>query len=208
MPKPVSTIISSYPFVQFNDDQNVVAFFTSYNIIAQEYLVGFNKLSLAFWPSDTIVGYLLDWIAAGIYGEFRPFLGATEGSVDKGAYNSVEYNAIPYARLKTYQSGQAQYVSDDYFKRILTWNFYKGDGFQFSIPWLKRRLARFIHGKAGIDPILHNTFDVSVSSHGGVFEVGIPDYGDGVGDFLKTAIDQSLVNLPFIYSFNVTVNKK
>lgn len=208
MVMPIDKIIPCYPFVQYNDDPNVVAFFSSYNKMAQEYLEAFNNLALPHWPSEVINSYLLDWIAEGIYGQKRPYLKISEGSVAKGTYNSVEYNTVPYARLKNYRPGQTQYLPDEYFKRILTWNFYKGDGFQFSIPWLKRRIARFIHGKAGVDPLLHNTFDISVKSHSGVFELIIPDYGDDIGNFLKIALEQGLVNVPFIYSFNITVNEQ
>lgn len=206
MAVPTDKIIPAYPFVQYNDDPNVVAFFTAYNAMAQQYLQAMNALNLPFWPGDNINGYLLDWIAAGIYGVERPYIRISETSIAKGAYNTIEYNVIPYAKLNKYQPGKTQYLPDSYFKRILTWNFFKGDGFQFSIPWLKRRLARFIHGTAGIDPVLQNTFDISVISNAGKYEIGIPDYGDGVGSFLKIALDQGLVNLPFIYSFNVTVN--
>ncbi|EFS0967437.1 hypothetical protein HYB28_002684, partial [Salmonella enterica] len=104
-----------------------------------------------------------------------------------------------------YVPGSASYVPDDYFKRILTWNFYKGDGSHFCINWFKRRLARFIHGANGIDPPVQSTFDISVMPDKGIFFVSIPDYGDGVGHFLKDAIDQSLVKLPFIYTYSVTV---
>ncbi|WP_237929987.1 hypothetical protein [Buttiauxella sp. S19-1] len=207
MAAPVSKVIPAYPFVQYSDDPNVVAFFTAYNQLAQTYLSGFNNLSLPYWPNANINGYIFDWIAAGIYGVKRPYVKITDASVAKGAYNTVEYNTIPYARLKVYQPGSTQYLPDEYFKRIMTWNFYKGDGFQFSTPWLKRRLARFIHGPAGIDPVLQNTFDISVTSSGGVFDIKVPDYGDGIGRFLITAIKQGLVNLPFIYTFNVTVNE-
>lgn len=206
MATPTNKIIPAYPFVQYADDQDVVAFFTSYNATAQRYLDAFNNLDLPFWPASNINGYLLDWIAAGIYGQKRAYVEISEGSVTKGAYNTVEYNSITYAVLKKSQSGSALYLPDDYFKRILTWNFYKGDGFQFSIPWLKRRIARFLHGTAGLDPVLQNTFDVSITSSGGVFTITIPTYGD-ISRFLSAAISQDLVNLPFIYTFNVTVTE-
>lgn len=65
--------------------------------------------------------------------------------------------------------------------------------------------ARFIHGTNGIDPPLQSTFDISVTVNNGVFTITIPDYGDGVGYFLKDAISQSLVKLPFVYTYSVTV---
>ena len=42
-------------------------------------------------------------------------------------------------------------VTDDVFKRILTWHFYKGDGKNFSVRWLKRRIWRFLQGANGTD---------------------------------------------------------
>lgn len=201
----VSEIIPAYPFVQYNDDPGIVAFFNAYNTIAQKHLQAFNKLSLPFWPSESISGYLLDWIAAGIYGQARPSLQVSESAVAKGAYDTSEYNSIAYAKPKNYRASRTLYVADDYFKRILTWNFYKGDGFHFSTPWLKRRVARFLHGVAGEDPKLQNSFDVSIKSTGGIFSITIPDYADYMGKFLKLVIEQRLVNLPFIYQFDVTV---
>ena len=70
-------------------------------------------------------GELLDWIALGIYGEGRPLLQISEDAIARGAYNTIEYNAIPYAGLKNYVPGSASYVPDDYFKRILTRIFIK-----------------------------------------------------------------------------------
>jgi hypothetical protein len=205
MKAPIDKIIPSYPFVQYNDDPNIVAFFEAYNEIAQEYLDSLNGLNLPCWTSPTIIGDLLDWIALGIYGQERPLLQVSEDAIARGAYNTIEYNTIAYARMKNYVPGSASYVPDDYFKRILTWNFYKGDGLHFCIDWLKRRVARFIHGANGIDPPLQSTYDVSVTVDAGVFSIAIPDYGNGVGYFLKDAIDQSLVNLPFIYIYSTTV---
>ncbi|WP_336284228.1 hypothetical protein [Citrobacter arsenatis] len=204
--QPVSKTIPAYPFIQFSDDEDVVAFFSAYNEIAQEYLDAFNSLTLPYWPVDMISGSLLDWIAEGIYGETRKKVQTSQESVAKGPYNSVEYNAIAYARLKNYTPGSTDHLADEYFKRILTWNFYKGDGFQFSTAWLKRRVARFLHGPAGLDPVLQHTFDVSVTSNAGMFSITITEMGDGIATFLKTAIEQGMVKLPFIYTFNVTVN--
>ncbi|WP_284972503.1 hypothetical protein [Atlantibacter hermannii] len=206
MEVPVKKIIPAYPFIQYRDDENIVAFFDAYNEIAQEYLDSLNLLYLPCWTSPAIIGDLLDWIALGIYGETRPLIQISQDAAAKGTYNSIEYDAIQYAGLNNYKPGSASYVPDDFFKRILTWNFFKGDGFHFSISWLKRRIARFIHGAAGIDPPLQETYDVSVTVENSVYFINIPEYGDGVGSFLKDAIEQSLVKLPFIYTFQTTVS--
>lgn len=204
MDEIVQEIIPAYPFVQYNDDENVVAFFKAYNGIAQEYLDALNKLHLPCWTSPEITGWLLDWIAHGIYGQLRPALSVTEGQAQRGDYNSVEYNASPYAHISNYIAGKYEFISDDMFKRVLTWNFYKYEGFQFSVPWFKRRIARFIHGKDGIDPVLQHTFDVSVKPVEGGFSVIIPDYGDGIADSLKSAIEQGFCKTPFMYNFIIS----
>ena len=203
MAAPVTKIIPSYPFVQYRDDPNIVAFFEAYNEMAQEYLDEFNSQSLPYWPSPTLSRKLLDWVVEGIYGETRPLLMVSQEAIAKGAYNTIDYNTIPYAGLKNFVPGATTYVVDDYFKRILTWNFYKADGVQFNIDWLKRRIARFLRGPNGIDPPVTDTFDISVIPADGVFAITLPDSDDNVGQFLKEAIEQGIVKLPFIYSFTV-----
>lgn len=199
----VKKIIPAYPFVQYNDDENVVAFFEAYNEMAQEYLDAFNALALPCWTSPSITGLLLDWIAMGIYGQSRPAVQLLRFRAARGPYDTVEYDEIPYAHIQNYKAGQYTYMDDDIFKRVLTWNFYKGDGFGFSIPWLKRRIARFIHGADGTDPPVQSTSDVGVTVAGGVFTLSIPDYGDGVAGALQSAIQQGFTKLPFIYSYDI-----
>lgn len=200
-------VIPAYPFIQYNDDEDICAFFDATNELSQEYLTAFNNLALPCWTSPYITGYLLDWIAQGIYGAIRPTLQIVKEQTQKGDYNSVEYNSIPYATLSSYIAGQYSYLSDDLFKRVLTWNFYKGDGFHFSVPWFKRRIARFIQGPDGVDPPVQQTFDISITSKNGTFYVRIPDYDDGVAHALKACIEQKFVKLPFMYNYEVVVYK-
>lgn len=203
MAAPVNKIIPSYPFVQYRDDPNIVAFFDAYNEMAQEYLDEINSLSIPYWPSPALSGKLLDWVVEGIYGEVRPLLQISQDAIAKGAYNTIDYNTIPYAGMKNFVPGATTYVVDDYFKRIMTWNFYKGDGVQFNIDWLKRRIARFLRGPNGIDPPLTDTFDISVMPKNGVFGILLPNSNDSAGQFLKNAIEQRIVKLPFMYTFTV-----
>lgn len=203
METPVSKIIPSYPFVQYRDDPNVVAFFDAFNEMAQEYLEEINSLSIPYWPSPALSGKLLDWVVEGIYGETRPLLQVSQDAIAKGAYNTIDYNTIPYAGLKNFVQGSTTYIVDDYFRRILTWNFYKADGVQFNIDWLKRRIARFLRGPNGIDPPVTDTFDISVVPNNGVFTILLPNSNDSVGQFLKDAIEQGIVKLPFSYTYIV-----
>lgn len=47
-------IKSSYPFVQYRDDLNTVAFFEACNEIAQEYLGELSSLSMQYCPSPAL----------------------------------------------------------------------------------------------------------------------------------------------------------
>ena len=98
-------ILPAYPFVQYRDDPNVVAFFEAYNEIAQEYLDSLNNLALPCWTSESITGQLLDWIALGIYGVERPLLQVSEEAIARGAY------AVSYTHLGSLGSTPWYYES-------------------------------------------------------------------------------------------------
>ncbi|EAB6759025.1 hypothetical protein HKU43_000330 [Salmonella enterica] len=57
MQYPTEKILPAYPFVQYRDDPNIVAFFDAYNEIAQEYLDSLNNLALPCWTSESIPEY-------------------------------------------------------------------------------------------------------------------------------------------------------
>lgn len=152
-----STIISSYPYVQFADDVNISAWFSAYNAYAQEYLDWFNDTPLAIYTNDTISGALLDWVANGVYGIYRVPI-ANNQSRTIGAVNTYTPNQLPFNQGKTTSYGTVTEMTDDIFKRLITWDFYKGDGMQFTIPWIKRRVARFIYGIGGFS----DTYGISV----------------------------------------------
>lgn len=141
--------IKAYPFWQYGDDPNIRLFFEMFNAASQDYLDWANDTSLAYYPA--LSGSLLQWVAAGLYGV--PYFSALESPLTPaiGPLNTTPLNTIP---LNSYTPPSETYyqVPDDVFKRIITWNFYKGDGRRFSIRWLKRRIMRFLVGTDGIDP--------------------------------------------------------
>lgn len=203
--KILTKIIPAYPFVQYRDDKNVVAFFDAYNELAQQYLDDMNAYQLPFWPAAGVTGTLLDFVVKGIYGAVRPEQQLTVEEFYKGTLDTSLYDTVKYATLQDYQPGLSRFVPDEYWKRILTWNFYKADGQQFTITWLKRRIARFLLGAGGRDPRLENTYLVSVTVKDGTFDIKFPDVGNGTGLFLREAIRQGMVYLPFQYTYNITV---
>ena len=162
-PTSLQNIIPSYLFVEYNDDDTLQAFVSAQNKYAQEYLTFLNSLALGVYTQNPVSGTLLDWVASGVYGTLRPAL-PSNLTTAKGGYNSTVINTKPGYNGFIKAAYATYYVtSDDTFRRILTWNFYKGDGFIFSVRWLKRRVMRFLFGVNGIDYGVNETYPVSVT---------------------------------------------
>ena len=83
------------------------------------------------------------------------------------------FNQLPFNGRKVVNQSEQVVVSDDLFKRIMTWNFYKGDGFHFTIPWLKRRIMRFLTGADGVDVVNEQRWSVSVLFSGAGASISI-----------------------------------
>jgi len=196
-------IIPSYPYVQYNDDPNIVAFFGAYNIMAQAYLDAFNNLNLPVYTQGNIVNQLLEWVATGLYGNPKPtlYVGNTKTS---GEYNTDDYNVDGYNQVISVTTDTVYSTNDDVYKRILTWNLYKGDGKQFNIVWLKKRCMRWLIGPNGVAPTVDQTYPVSVqfntSEHPGVDVVTITIHLSTTrlvseyGDFDSPQYDTSVYN--------------
>lgn len=150
----VSTI-RAYIYTQYADDANVSAFFASYNQLSQGNLDEINGYQLPIYLNQS--GALLDWAASSIYGVFRPSL-SSGGPRPIGPYDTFAYDAEAYDGFKLVNNS-SNFIADDLtYRRIIQWNTFKGDGFQFSIRWLKKRIERFLNG--ALFP--EQTYEVSV----------------------------------------------
>lgn len=157
----LDNIIKAYLYQQYNDDPNLQAFIDAYNKLAQEIYDWMAGANLPVFIGGYNVGDQLRWIAKGIYGVDPPVLVSRKVRTF-GPYNTLMFNQLPFnGRLISDESEQVT-ASDDLFKRVMTWNFYKGDGFQFTIPWLKRRIMRFLTGIDGVDVLNDQHWSVSV----------------------------------------------
>ena len=187
-------IIKSYPYVQFADDENITAWFDAYNTYAQKYLDWFNNTPLAVYTRSEISGALLDWVANGVYGCYRTPM-AFGNSRSIGPLNTYTPNYIPFNPVKELSDVTSFTMTDNIFKRVITWNFYKGDGVQISIPWLKKRIARFI----GL-----NFMDISVTVGASKsVRVKVTGADSETLSYLQSIMQLSLVNLPIGYTFTV-----
>lgn len=197
-------IIPSYLYVQYQDDENLQAFVNAYNTLAQQYLDWFNNLNLPIYTKQ--FGPSLDWVAKGLYGQTRPSFPFGSITLNDGVYNTTPYNVLPYDQGVI--SGTPQTVllaTDDLFKRCITWNFYKGDKYQFNIKWLKNRVYRFLTGTDGVSSIIDNTYPIGVTFgiNNVVYISVYNNYQTGLLPILQSAINSQILQTPFQYTFQV-----
>jgi hypothetical protein len=155
--------IPSYLYVEYNDDEDLQAFVTAFNQLAQQYVNWFNQIGLPIYTGPLIVGALLDWVGLGLYGIARPSLAGAGQTRILGPLNTLQFNQLEFNRYQTLSSSSYYQTNDDIYKRIITWNFYKGDGYVFNIRWLKRRIMRFLYGDDGTDPGVSQTNQISIT---------------------------------------------
>lgn len=197
-------IIPSYLYMQYNDDQNLQSFVAAYNGATQTYLDWFNTESLASYTQ--LSGLLLDWIAQGLYGMARPTL-ASVGLPITGPVNTFVINGLTLNSGLPGTSSTYELATDDIFQRILTWHLYKSDGKFFSIPWLKRRVLRWILGTSGTAPSVANPSPISISISGSTVTIdlsGVSGISPAIISAFQYAVEGNLLELPPQYSWTVT----
>lgn len=205
----LTDIIPAYLYQQYADDPDLQAFFSSLNTLAQGYLDWFNQTPLSVYTDDSISGLLLDWIGQNLYGYERPVVSTTNSTIS-GFYGSAIYGLSVYGTLTVTQSGTSYVADDDVYKRALTWNLYAGDGYQMSIPWLKRRIARFLYGTNGGDISLDDLLDVSIGFTStkvqqayGMQVYGESVYADSTSATINPQINITIPNLAISETFKV-----
>lgn len=194
---PLQQCVPSYLYWEYSDDQDLQAFVASFNSLTQGYLDWFNDTPLGLYTSPNINGPLLDWIGSGIYDISRPVL-STQTTTVRAGYDEFPYNTVPYNYLSYSTSGTAEIASDDIYKRMMTWNLYRGDGQMFTMGWLKNRVNRFLNGANGSDyPVLNDPPSITVS--GNTFT--ITSFSSPVFTALQDLVTNRLVSVPFQYNF-------
>lgn len=216
----LETIIKAYAYRQYADDDNIQAFFTAMNAGTQTCLDWFNQVGLAYYPG--LSGPLLDWVANGLYGMTRPQI-QQGGNPGQGTLNTQVLNISPLNTFIEPTAGTGYSLSDDAFQRILTWNLFKGDGKNFNIRWMKRRVMRFLVGANGIDPVpgtpgfivgTENTQAIGVSVASELLTVTIhqsalatiaPQVTTQILNLVATLLPSGILDLPARYTYAVTL---
>lgn len=204
----LATVFPAYLYTQYADDDEIRAFFDAYNDMVQATYDWMKTANLPIFAGDYNSGDQLYWIAYGIYGQTPPSMVSTK-RVTYGPYNTVRFNELPFNKRKRVTTNSQIVASDDVFKRIMTWNFYKGDGFLFNVAWLKRRVRRFLEGALGTDILNDQQWGVSVEFDGaGGITITLSQssiYTNfALASILQSAFNNNLLHMPFWA--NVTVN--
>jgi len=168
----LTTVIPSYLYQQYTDDDDLQGFVESQNTKQQDFVDTFNALNLPIYTGPIVQGLLLDWVARGLYGMSRPSLGQgffnlygplnTWGCNFLGPPWFVFDNTIQVTfglnEVGLFGPFTVYLTDDDTFRRILTWHFFKGDYNYADIEFFKRRIWRFLYcsdgtsTEWGIDP--------------------------------------------------------
>lgn len=228
----ITSTIKSYVYTQYADDPDISAFFASYNALSQGNLDEINGYQLPIYLNQS--GALLDWAASSIYGIFRPSL-SSGGPRPIGPYDTFAFNTEDFDGFRLINSS-TNFIADDLtYQRIIQWNTFKGDGYHFTIRWLKNRVERFLRGAIFPD----QTYEVSVAfttdtdvlisvSETNQILTGGPFYNaqnfNGLGmafnqvktqgsthaptalaSALKAAVNSGILTLPFQYTFTVQI---
>lgn len=205
----------SYLFYQYHDDPNLRVFVDAFNGVAQDYLDWFNALNFPIYAGKTLItGTSLDYLMNNLYGIKRPALPAAM-IADRGPYNSVPFNTMEFNAYTKREVAETYTSTDDIYKRIATWNLYKGDGYVFSVPWLKRRIQRFLTGTDGVDAANETQLGAGVDQTNAVsvtftarrevtVSVNTQDGTDYAWKVLKAAIQGGVCQMPVGIEFTLT----
>lgn len=143
--------VYSYLYYQYKDDLDLQAFINAFNEMAQGYWEWYRDTPLSVYSNTNVFGSLLDWVGLGLYGLGRPILLYAGPSRNFGEINSCKLNWTSINGLYRFKTGKAVPVTDDVYKRVLTWFLYRGDGYEVTLDWLRKRIARFLFGPNGSD---------------------------------------------------------
>lgn len=201
---PVVFTIPAYAYQQYADDPNVVAFFDAYNALAQQYTDWSNDVSLAVYTGPLVSGALLDWIGQGIYGVPRPVFSTLSTTFTANAVGEVGLTTMAVAAASTSSSGSAQTANDDYYKRVLTYLTYTGDGHYSNMMTWRKRIARFLYGFNGgdINPSLVQNVDIAAGSANAV-TITLPA-GES-SSFFAQGFSEGFLVFPFMLNTTVVV---
>lgn len=142
----------SYLYGEYSDDQDLVASRKVFNAQVQSIYSWLINTCLSDYRQDPVSGALLDWVGLGVYGMARRLTIPGSGGLVKSPWADGAWAEAVWAGLVVNRDGASVVnLTDDLFRRALTWNTYLADGSVFTTTWLRRRVIRFLYGANGFD---------------------------------------------------------
>lgn len=197
--KPYTHDLKAYLYWQWRGDRDLQAFIDSYNEKVEADIEEIKAFNLPNFYSKS--GLFLDYVARNIYGMERKKLLYADNIIKHGL-NIADPNVInPNGNAVLVNSSQRN-MDDESFKKIIQWNVYKADGFVFSIPWLKRRLIRFLNINE-TNPIDIN--NVSILADHRKIKIRLLNYlaNSPFKPLLKDVLANRIIDLPFMLDFEL-----
>jgi len=131
-----------YAYTPHNINRNFKAFIDALNSTITAIIDTIKTINACYLLDKT--GDALDFYAAGVYGIYRPTIALGAIGEHGGGFGQRSF----LTRFLSYDSGSGlaptKTLNDDEFKRLIVWYLYSDDTKQFSIAWLKSRIARFL----------------------------------------------------------------
>jgi hypothetical protein len=203
---PLASVVPAYVYTQYADDANITAFFSAVNTLAGGYLSWMTNTPLALYTSPTISGPLLDWIGQGIYGITRPIISTLSTQYTAAALDGVPLDTIAIDGSSFSSSGSAFPANDDYYKRVITWQTYIGDGRIFNAMVLRKRIARFLYGINGTDITASQSQAVSVASTGAkTYTIIVPSAANPASTYFQDLFNTGSLGYPFMQTATVNI---
>lgn len=187
----------AYLYWQWRGDPYLKVFVDTYNELSDQYLDEIRNLNLPNFYTKS--GLWLDYVAKNIYGISRKQVLYAHNLIYRGL-NTVTPNVVDPNAARIIKYSTAHTMSDEEFKKVIQWNFYKGDGFCFSIPYLKRRIIRFLNITCSN---VIDINDISIQVQDKKFKITILNElaNSPFMTLLRDVISNGLINLPFMFNF-------
>ena len=227
--------IPAYLYTQYADDQDLQAFVQAINNLQQQYVDLFNSLNLPIYTGDAISGDLLDWVAEGLYGIPRqplpsgsshaigPIATIPFGKYPFGMYkllgpaNYYVTNDDVFKRIITWHffKGDGKVFNIRWLKRRIM-RFLNGvNGTDYNIDQTYQVSVTFGTGNQVNIRILSG-FTKYINGAIGTYAFGTQAFGRAnlqiqhltpiqLAPILKSAIQAGVLELPFQYTYIVTV---
>jgi hypothetical protein len=188
----LQNIPPSYQYGQYQLDPNVQASVDAFNGEAEGIFYWLQNYPIADYRTDPISGDLLSWVGLGLYNMPRTVQVSTvynrSLSIADSPYGNIAFASTDYQNF----TSTVLNLTDDQYRRCITWNIYSGDGWVFNTTWLRNRVARFLYSADGYS-------DITI---GELSNVNINWLGDRQAQIFAVTQDTALVDLMNIAILN------